>query len=453
MEGPNKKQKIGVEMISTNGSPELIEYRRKNLIRDLPTVMGKHYIPVDVNGGFPESYTQFDYRMDYSQMGGEGLKRIPRVVISELILPHMSHRDVFSLMYSCKQFFNLCHAELLKRSAQLFQPQFGTTKALSCLCFYRETVEAIIANKKLIHNGVEYMEKTALAYNRLSKTRLKMALLLTPDHLRNITFNNANPDPAWPLILVLAAIKRHGCIDNLTCLKNYALEQSRAKRLEQSFIQSMRPIRMQLVVDEFEKNGYHGVDQNEELDKFKKFVLLVDLKTINTFSTKLESFLKMEGHHDNPYHVVNYLIPRGDGYKNVFNAIGDVCRVRTFHRILIRLIFESVGLFYNSKAMFRGVFSGGGEITNLSTLVQNVIDVCVTSILEVDNVTNGKKFICFWDKTSLRLKGIEIDNNNNETLPNGLFSMVKDTGTIMHGVCSYYPEDDFFGYWIGHVLE
>ncbi len=454
MEGPNKKQKIGEEMISTNGSPELLAYRKKNLIRNLPTVMGKHYCPVDINGGFPENYTRFDYRMDYAH--AEGLKRIPRVVISELILKHMDHRDVFSLMYSCKQFFNLCHAELLKRSAKLFQPQFGTTKALSCLLFYRETVEMITANKKLIHNGVGYMEKTVLAYNRFHKHRLKVSLLLSPNELKNFSFNtNSTPDPAWPLILVLAAIKKNGCIDNLTTLKEYAVEQGKAKRLEQCFIQSMRPVRMQLVVDEFTKNGYLGVDQNQELEIFKKFVLLVNLKTINTFSTKLESFLKMQGHHDNPYYVVNSLIPRGDGYRNVFNALQDVSKVQVYHRILIRLIFESIGLFYNTNALFRGVFlPTTGEILNLPALVQNIINVIVSSIGDVASVANGGQFICYWDKKSLVLKRIEIGGGGGGDTK-FLFSMVKETGGFRHDELSFYTEeeeDGGFGYWLGHVL-
>ncbi len=387
MESELKKLKTDIPPISLKGSPELIAYRKRQLEQGLPVVFAKTHLPDLIT--FPVYTLQFPNVK-------EGIP-INRNVMINLVLPLLNNKDVFSLLFVSKQFFDACHAEILKRARKTFGDQFGTSKALSCLIFYETAVSTIITNKRNMHYSNSYMDETYLAYSKLNKSRIIKSLLLRYAELNKISTDNRCFDPTWPLSLVLLAIRNHGCIDNLSILKAYALEQTKAKQLEQRFIKTQYPIRSRMVMDELHKHGFR-VSNLEQCCIFETFV---DEDVVTQFFRKLSRYLNMELLNDNPFYFVNELMPTGVMCSKIFNTIvglpeGD-------YKVM-RMILESAKLIDQDLILF------GEKIgNNWEGLILSILKKTSDWLLEDEHRT----VYCLWDKNEMKLSSIHFKHVDN----------------------------------------
>lgn len=407
--------------ISLTGSPELIQYRRLNFEKGLPTVMAKTFSPPD----FSVQYSSFKFE----KTRDNHLLCVDRNVFVEHLLPYVCTLDLFSLLLVCKQMYAQVHPFLLKRAVSRVCVG-ATAKGLSCLVFYENAVSEIILNRQMMHESTKHMDAAFLAHAKLNKSRIRRALLLKYEDLNAIHSDSRTTDPFWPTLLVLTAIQKHGSIDNIMSLKDYKKEQKQAQLLENQYIQSKRPERMQSVVTEFERNGFELMTKSSIrvddiiLEILNKFAIFYDKDFGSSFSKKLDKFLKMETYHDNPFYLVNSIIPTGRCYSRIFNLLegsGHLSNATAIYYIL-----DNANLFNQDEQLF-GLLVGNGGWERLIKSILNVREILYTS------------FCCLWDKKELVLSDIVETTNT----PEHFFGVRKGYDSFITTMNTFEPHGDF----------
>lgn len=384
MESAQKKHKEET-FICLAGSPELIQYRRSNFENGLPTVMSKNFEP-RLSSNVVVDYAVFNFE----KSNDNHFLSLDRNVFSEFVLPYVSTLDLFSLLTLCKQMYARVHPFLLKRAVSRLGTR-ATTIGLSCLAFYENAIVEVIRNREIMHHSTKHMDAAFLAHAKLNKSRIRRALLLKYEELNAIQSDSRTKEPVWATLLVLTAIKKHGSIENIMLLKDYKKDQKQAQVLENAFIMSKRSERIQTVVTEFKRNGFNLTTTEEMLTKFYIFYEKGS-NVCSNFSKKLDKFLKMETHHDNPFYLVNSIIPPGRFCSKIFNLIEHVENEEVLH-----YIFDNANLFHQDEQLFGFLIGGSGE--NWERLIKSVLKFSTHPILYTT-------FCCLWDKKELILKDI-----------------------------------------------
>lgn len=173
--------------------------------------------------------TTFAWRIDYEHM--RGLMSVPHAVIEARILSHLSDaKDVFSLMYTCKQFFLLCWKHLKQRAVKKFGAKNATPKALSCLAYFEHAKsESRMEYEKDIGMRYTFQKAKTAFYKELLKRNNLAAIFQIPK--KEIDAGNLKMNT-----VISTALSYHRSIEYL-CI----MDKDVAEKAEARFLREQRP--------------------------------------------------------------------------------------------------------------------------------------------------------------------------------------------------------------------
>lgn len=153
--------------------------------------------------------------------------QIPSTVVETLILPRLDDDSLLSFMLVSRYYFHVCHHLATVRSRQRFGNTGGTVMALSCFVYYQRLFDSTSSRRAKKKPRREYVTRQL----GISKS-IGTSVYVSEGEIE---------------YLVKSSIHKNGTIDALIHLPALREHQLKAKQLQDQFIESCVPGRLQIV--------------------------------------------------------------------------------------------------------------------------------------------------------------------------------------------------------------